>query len=453
LTVDEVPLARALRGEHVDSAEIYVRNPVKPDGAFVSVSARPMTDDKGVIRGAVVVCRDITEARQTNEALRQAQKMEAVGQLTGGIAHDFNNLLQVILGNSEILVEALKNNASHQKLASMSLTAAQRGADLTSQLLSFSRRQSLQPRPTDVQQLVAETEGLLSGAVGATIAIKHKFPPQLWQAVVDPGMLQNALVNLVLNARDAMPDGGSITIEAENFVCDRAYANRHKEVAPGDYVRINVIDTGLGIPAANLEKVFEPFFTTKDVGKGSGLGLSMVYGFVQQSGGAIRIRSIEGHGTIVRLYLPRATTVAPAQESATPVVSVPHGSETVLVAEDDPLVRDFVVAALRSLGYTVLSANDAESALDCLTTHAGTVHLLFTDIVMPGGMSGWELAKRATALHPSLKVLFTSGYTDAAGYPQSRSAPGPLLNKPYGKADLATAVRQALATGKELVGS
>jgi PAS domain S-box-containing protein len=447
LPPEEVPLDCALQGEAVDLAEIYVRNAAARNGAFVSVSARPMLDERGKIRGAVVVCRDITDARQTSEALRQAQKMEAVGQLTGGIAHDFNNLLQVIMGNSEVLLEMLKSNATHQKLAQMTLTAAQRGAALTSQLLSFSRRQSLQPRPTDVRRLVAETEGLLSGAVGASIEFRQDFAPDLWQVVVDPGMLQSALVNLVLNARDAMPSGGRLTIQAENFVCDRSHGSRY-EVRPGDYVRINISDTGIGIPAANLEKVFEPFFTTKEVGKGSGLGLSMVYGFIQQSGGAIRIRSIESYGTVVRLYLPRARGDGAAQPASADNAA-PHGSETVLVVEDDPLVRDFVIAALRSLGYTVLAATHGDTALQCLKAYEGPVHLLFTDIVMPGGMTGWELAKRAVILRPALKILFTSGYTEPSG--RANADLGPLLAKPYSKVELANAVREALRSGKELV--
>jgi PAS domain S-box-containing protein len=447
LDPEQAPLRRALQGESVDLAELYVRNASTRDGAFVSVSARPMLDDTGVIRGAVVVCRDITEARHTGEALRQAQKMEAVGQLTGGIAHDFNNLLQVIMGNSEILADVLKSNDTHQKLAQMTLTAAQRGAELTNQLLAFSRRQSLQARPTDVRHLVAETESLLAGALGATIEFRQDFAPDLWQVVVDPGMLQNALVNLVLNARDAMPEGGRLTIQAENFICDQIYSSRHKEVRPGDYVRINISDTGVGIPAANLQKVFEPFFTTKDVGKGSGLGLSMVYGFIQQSGGAITVRSVEDYGTIVRLYLPRAASVA-APRPVTGGKAAPHGSETILVVEDDPLVRDFVVGSLRSLGYAVLATRDGNSALDTLKVYEGPIELLFSDIVMPGGMTGWELAKRAIIFRPTLKILFTSGYTESV---DGGSDLGALLAKPYGKTDLATAVRKALRQDKELV--
>ncbi len=369
--------------------------------------------------------------------------MEAVGQLTGGIAHDFNNLLQVIMGNSEILVDALKNSKPQQKLAQMTLTAAQRGAELTSQLLSFSRRQALQPRPADVRRLVAETEALLSGAIGASIEFKQQFPRDLWQVVVDPGMLQNALVNLVLNARDSMPNGGRITIQAENFTSDQAHASRQMDVRPGDYVCISVADTGIGIPAANLEKVFEPFFTTKEVGKGSGLGLSMVYGFVQQSGGAIDIRSVEGQGTVVRLYLPRAAAVPSHQPVAQPD-AIPQGSETILVVEDDPLVRDFVVAALRGLGYAVLATNDGQTALQCLKAYEGPVHLLFSDIVMPGGMTGWDLAKHATVVRPSLKVLLTSGYAEPASGRGHSKTDHALLLKPYSKAELAAAIRETL---------
>jgi CheY-like chemotaxis protein len=352
------------------------------------------------------------------------------------------------MGNSEVLAMALKDHDAQRNLAQMTLTAARRGAELTNQLLSFSRRQSLQSRPTDVRHLVEETERLLAGALGATIEFRQDFTPDLWQVVADPGMLQNALVNLVLNARDAMPNGGRLTIQAENFTCDQAYSSRHKEVKPGDYVRINVSDTGVGIPAANLEKVFEPFFTTKDVGKGSGLGLSMVYGFIQQSGGAIRIRSVEGYGTVIRLYLPRASGVAtPPQPSATNTAA-PHGSETILVVEDDPLVREFVTTALSGLGYAVLASSNGDAALDCLKTHEGPIDLLFSDIIMPGEMTGWELAKRAIIFRPKLKVLFTSGYTESAN---DRPNVGALLTKPYSQADLATAVRQALRQNLELV--
>jgi CheY-like chemotaxis protein/anti-sigma regulatory factor (Ser/Thr protein kinase) len=261
--------------------------------------------------------------------------------------------------------------------------------------------------------------------------------------VVVCGMLQNALVNLVLNARDSMPNGGRITIKAENFTCGQAHALRQKNVRPGDYVCISVADTGVGIPQANLEKVFEPFFTTKEVGKGSGLGLSMVYGFVQQSGGTIQIRSSEGYGTVVQLTLPRAADTLSQQPAAHPN-AVPQGSETILVVEDHPLVCDFVVAALRGLGYAVLATNDGQTALQCLKAYEGAVHLLFSDIEMPGGMTGWDLAKHAVLLRPSLKVLLTSGYAEAANSRSHSQTDQAMLPKPYSNAELAIAIRKAL---------
>jgi CheY-like chemotaxis protein len=377
--------------------------------------------------------------------------MEAVGQLTGGIAHDFNNLLQVIIGNTEILAEGLPDNSREEKLAHMTLMAARRGAELTSQLLSFSRRQALQPRPTDIEQLIGESEGLMQRAGGASIAIKRVFAPDLWHAVVDPGMLQTALLNLVFNARDAMPDGGRITIAAENVVCDHAYVSRHGVVRPGEYVRIAVCDSGMGIPAGLLERVFEPFFTTKDVGKGSGLGLSMVYGFAQQSDGAVRIESTEGKGTTVYLYLPRSLVKAPNETEPAPRVATPRGSETILVVEDDALVREFAVGALRGLGYTVLAATDGDAALHALRIHKDPVHLLFSDIIMPGGMTGWQLAEIATAMRPSLKVLLTSGYAEgSAGPGRDHTAFGAVLAKPYGKSELARSVRSALASHRKI---
>jgi nitrogen-specific signal transduction histidine kinase/CheY-like chemotaxis protein len=386
--------------------------------------------------------RDLTEKIAAESQFRQSQKMEAVGQLTGGIAHDFNNILTVITGTIEILAEAVADKPQLAAIAKMIDEAAERGADLTQHLLAFARRQPLQPQETDINSLLIETVKLLRPTLGEQVEIESMLESDSWPALVDPNQLATALINLALNARDAMPNGGKLTVETGNVHLDDSYATVNSDVRQGPYVMIAVSDTGGGIPAAIRDKVFEPFFTTKGTGKGTGLGLSMVYGFVKQSGGHIKIYSEEGHGTTIKIYLPRAAGhLQPAVDAQVAVVG--GGHEAILVVEDDGLVRDYVVTQLRSLGYRTFTAKNAAEALSIV--NSGTeLDLLFTDVIMPGIMNGRQLADEAVKRRPALKVLFTSGYTENAIVHHGRLDPGVLLlAKPYRKSDLARMVRKA----------
>jgi PAS domain S-box-containing protein len=386
--------------------------------------------------------RDLTDKIAAEAQFRQSQKMEAVGQLTGGIAHDFNNILTVITGTIEILAEAVADRPQLAEVAKMIDEAAERGADLTQHLLAFARKQPLQPQETDINALLVETAKLLRPTLGEHVEIESMLESDSWPALVDQSQLATALINLALNARDAMPEGGKLMLETGNVHLDESYTSGHSEVRPGPYVMIAVSDTGAGIPAAILDKVFEPFFTTKGTGKGTGLGLSMVYGFVKQSGGHIKIYSEEGYGTTIRIYLPRAVGHV-SQPVDTQVAAVGGGQESILVVEDDPLVRNYVVAQLRSLGYRTFTAMDSTEAL-AVIDDAEELDLLFTDVIMPGAMNGRQLADEAVKRRPSLKVLFTSGYTENAIVHHGRLDPGVLLlAKPYRKSDLARMVRRA----------
>ena len=375
--------------------------------------------------------------------LRQAQKMEAVGQLTGGVAHDLNNILTVITGTIEILAEAVADRPEMVAIAKMIDEAAARGADLTQRLLAFARKQPLQPREVDVNKLVMEATNLLRPTLGEHVEVRMTLA-DVSPALIDPSQLTNAILNLALNARDAMADGGKLVIETSNAVLDENYAGMNSGVAAGEYVMVAVTDSGHGIPAGILDNVFEPFFTTKDVDKGSGLGLSMVYGFVKQSNGHIKIYSEEGHGTTVRIYLPPVTGLAPSVEAAS-VASIEGGDETILVVEDDNLVRTFVLGQIRSLGYLTLEAVNAAEALVVIDSQQ-KIDLLFTDMIMPGSMNGRQLADAALQRRDSLKVLFTSGYSNEAIIHRGHLDAGVLLlAKPYRKSDLAHMIRAALA--------
>ncbi len=380
---------------------------------------------------------------ELDRKLRQAQKMEAVGQLTGGVAHDFNNLLTVIIGNSELVAEGLKDRPRLRQMVAMTVKAAERGAELTGRLLAFSRRQPLDPSPTDVNRQIADMDPMLRRTLGEHVEIELVRGGGLWNAMIDPGQLENAILNLCLNARDAMPKGGRLTIETANAHLDAAYAASQTEVEPGQYVMVAVSDTGTGMDAATLERAFEPFFTTKDVGKGSGLGLSMVYGFVKQSRGHVRIYSEPGHGTTVKLYLPRATA-EDAAASPAPPPSLQRGSGRILLVEDDALVRGNAAEQLRSLGYDVVEARNGPEALAALE-RGEPVDLLFTDVVMPGGMNGRALAEAAQKLRPGLPVLYTSGYTENAIVHHGRLDRGvDLLAKPYRLQELAAKISAVL---------
>jgi signal transduction histidine kinase len=376
--------------------------------------------------------------------LHQAQKMEAVGQLTGGVAHDLNNILTVITGTIEILAEAVADRPDLAAIARMIDEAAARGADLTMRLLAFARKQPLQPREVDVNSLVMETAKLLRPTLGERVEVNMVLAGDAPRALIDPSQLTNAILNLALNARDAMADGGKLTIETSNVVLDDAYAAMNSEVNAGNYVMVAVTDSGHGIPADILDHVFEPFFTTKDIDKGSGLGLSMVYGFVKQSNGHIKIYSEVGHGTTARIYLPQAAGAVQPAELAI-ASSIEGGHETILVVEDDNLVRTFVVAQIESLGYVTLAAVNAAEALAAIDSPR-EIDLLFTDMIMPGPMNGRKLADAALQRRASLKVLFTSGYSQETIIHHGHLDAGVLLlAKPYRKSDLARMIRAALA--------
>ncbi|MFG3597096.1 PAS domain S-box protein [Bradyrhizobium sp. RDI18] len=383
--------------------------------------------------------RDLTDRIAAEDRIRQAEKMEAMGQLTGGIAHDFNNILTVITGTIEILADAVKGEP---QLAAID-EAVSRGADLTQHLLAFARKQPLEPKVTDVNTLIIDTAKLLQRTLGEHVEIESVFEDETCAAIVDPNQLATAILNLALNARDAMPDGGKLIIETGFVMLDDNYARMHSDVRPGRYAMIGVSDTGTGIPAAMLDKVFNPFFTSKGPGKGTGLGLSMVYGFIKQSAGHIMIYSEEGHGTTIKMYLPPATGALPAAE-ATLAPAVEGGHETILVVEDDKLVRNYVLAQLHSLGYVTLDAANATEALALV--HTGRpFDLLFTDVIMPG-MNGRQLADEIAKARPGLRVLFTSGYTENAIIHHGRLDEGVLLlAKPYRKSDMAIMIRKALA--------
>ena len=415
----------------------------KHDGSRVELENRAFTVQWGEGTAVCAMLTDVSGQKRLEEQLRQAQRLEAVGQLTGGVAHDFNNLLLVILGNAEILEEGLAGNTELHNFAVSVQKAALRGADLTGRLLSFARQQPLEPKAIDLNHLLEDMMGLLTRTLGEQVEVKAVYTPGLWLAEVDPSQLENALLNLAINARDAMPDGGILTIEATNADLDVEFTKDKLDLAPGLYVTIAVSDTGTGMSSETMAKVFEPFFTTKDVGKGSGLGLSMVYGFAKQSRGHVSIYSELGKGSTVKLYLPKSGRQVEEQTKSL-TANVSRGSEKILVVEDDDLVRGHVEKVLKALGYSVISASNGLEATEILK-RTKDFDLLFTDVVMPKGINGPQLAEIAHALYPNLPVLFTSGYTENAIVNRGELDQGALLlNKPYRRAELAEKVRTAI---------
>ena len=389
----------------------------------------------------IVLLHDITEREQAEAELRQAQKMEAVGQLTGGVAHDFNNLLTVILGNLQLLERRIDDGPQTQRMITTAINAAQRGGDLTHRLLAFARRQPLDPRVTDLNRLVTETVALISRTIGENIIVSVEAMDGLWAGNIDPTQLQSALLNLAINAGHAMPSGGRLVIAMDNISIDAAMAGRlSDELAPGDYVAVSVRDEGLGMAPEVADRAFDPFFTTKGVGEGSGLGLSMVYGFARQSGGDARIESRQGRGTTVWLYLPRATEAEIAGPDPRPEKET-HGTEAVLVVEDNSEVREIAVEHLLNRGYSVIEAVDGLDALRLLQTERN-IDVLFTDIVLPKGLNGTELAATARRLRPRLKILLTSGNTRIdIGGEFSEGDGYAFLPKPYLGEELANTMR------------
>jgi PAS domain S-box-containing protein len=424
-----------------DRLEIEAR---RRDGREIKVelSITALKRRDGVVFNGFV--RDLTDRIAAEERLRQAEKMEAVGQLTGGIAHDFNNILTVITGTIEILAEAVAKEPQLAAITRMIDDAAARGAELTQHLLAFARKQPLQPRETDVNALLIDTVKMLRPTLGGQISIETAFDDEACIATVDPNQLATAIINLALNARDAMPEGGKLVLETGSADLDENYSGLHGDVQPGRYALIAVSDTGTGIPAGMLDKVFNPFFTSKGPGKGTGLGLSMVYGFVKQSSGHIRIYSEEGHGTTIKMYLPPGSGALLVPEISV-AQAAQGGHETILVVEDDGLVRGYVLAQLQSLGYRTLQAANATEAL-AIAEAGHDFDLLFTDVIMAGPMNGRLLANELAKRKTDLKVLFTSGYTENAIIHHGRLDPGVLLlAKPYRKSDMAAMVRKALA--------
>jgi PAS domain S-box-containing protein len=412
------------------------------DGSRTVESRKVAIADGDGVRFVLGILHDITEQRSLEDQLRQSQRMDAVGRLTGGIAHDFNNLLAVIIGNLDLLREQLEDATECAEMADEALAAAAHGADLIKRLLAFARKQRLEPVAVHLNQRLPSITGLLRRTLGETVDLRVQTADDLWPALVDPSQADDALINLAINARDAMPAGGTLSIETSNVVLDGDYAAQHVEVTPGDYVMLAVSDSGTGMPEEVIARAFEPFFTTKPEGKGTGLGLSQVYGWIKQSGGHIKIYSEAGHGTTIKLYLPRAGT-GELSAAAAPAAATPTGDERVFVVEDNPKVRTTVRRQLCDLGYSTVEADNGASAL-AMVESGLAFDLLLTDMVMPGGMTGYDLARHVRSLRPQAKILFTSGYTELAAPNGGAERMGAFLSKPYRKDELARAVRTLL---------
>jgi two-component system cell cycle sensor histidine kinase/response regulator CckA len=408
-------------------------------------------DAEGNVKGLNTTHQDITERKRAEkemadlqEQLRQSQKMEAIGQLAGGIAHDFNNALTVILGNAQLaLADVGKNDPLYSTIEEIK-KAGERASNLTRQLLAFSRKQILRPEILNLNQLVSGMEKMLRRIIGEDIELATDLVPDLSGIEADPGQIEQVLMNLAVNARDAMPEGGKLTIETRDVELDDGYARTHIDVTPGSYVMLAVSDTGIGMTREVQARIFEPFFTTKEKGEGTGLGLPTVYGILKQSRGNICVYSELGNGATFKIYLPRAEKAAPERESASREVQIPHGSETVLAVEDEEMVRNIVLKSLYKYGYKVLAASDGEEALRICKEHDGPIHLMLTDVIMPG-MSGKELARQAKELRPDLKVFFMSGYTDNAIVKNGILEKGiAFIQKPFTHQGLAWRVRGVL---------
>jgi len=430
------------RDGHLVPLELAIAGYPAAEGFAVSVFVRDISERKEAERMEAIRTRDLNEAR---EALQHAQKLEAVGKLTGGVAHDFNNVLQVISGNVHLLKRSLAADPKAMKRLTSMMSAVDHGAKLSSQLLAFARRQPLQPVVLNVGRAVRNIDDLLQRALDESVRLHTVVDPNSWNTLIDPSPLENVLLNLALNARDAMPNGGTLTIEVSNVVVNENHPRAHGEVGAGEYVLLALSDTGTGMSADVMAQAFEPFFTTKPAGKGTGLGLSMAYGFIKQSGGHILIYSELGHGTTIKIYLPRSLEDQ-AAVSVRLSATVEGGNETILVVEDDLEVQASVAGMLAELGYQVLSADEGESALRIINSGV-PIDLLLTDVVMPGALPGPLLARRAREILPQLKVLFTSGFTRNALISGGRLDEGvQLLSKPYQSEQLAQKIRQVLSS-------
>src|SRR5205809_352974 len=406
-----------------------------------------LRNSKESYRSLVEGGRDVTERLGLEQQLRLAQKMEAVGRLAGGVAHDFNNILTAITGHAELLLEALGLNYPRRADVDEIRRSAERAAGLTRQLLAFSRQQVLQPKVVDLNALVLDMDKLLRRLIGEDVELATVLDPTLGRVTADPGQLEQVIVNLAVNARDAMPQGGKLTLETRNIDLDSSYTLEHSLVKPGPYVQLTVSDSGIGMDEETQAHAFEPFFTTKPRGQGTGLGLAMVYGTVKQSGGFIWVYSEPGRGATFKIYLPRVDTPTEAAALPAPAVQPARGPETVLLAEDEPAVRAIAQPALERHGYTVLPAATGAAALALAAQHAATIDLLLTDVVMPG-MSGRDLADRLTAQRPGIRVLYISGYTDNAIVRHGMLEPGlAYLQKPFRPDALVRKVREVLDGG------
>jgi signal transduction histidine kinase/ActR/RegA family two-component response regulator len=415
----------------------------RPDGSerVCWLEGHTEFDASGRPLSFVGVCQDVTEREAAAAQLHQAQKMESVGQLTGGLAHDFNNLLAVIIGNLDLVADDLAPETSAREFAETALQAALKGSELTRQLLAFSRRQPLDPMVLDLNELVAGIDPLWRRTLGEAVTVNLVLDEDLWHARVDRSQMESALLNLVINARDAMPNGGTLTVETSNATLD----DTDPDLKPGDYAMIAVSDTGEGMTPDVLGRVFEPFFTTKGVGEGTGLGLSMVYGFAKQSEGQLKLYSEAGHGTTVRIYLPRADSADADEVLRAEPESIMGRGERVLVVEDNPGVRRIAVRQLTDLGYEVVEADSGPAGLAAIRADPA-IDLVFTDIIMPGGVTGIGMVEAARRARPGLRVLFTTGFASASAL-GGRHLTGayPLISKPYRRADLAAKLREALA--------
>src|SRR6266480_2292259 len=436
-------LGRVVRGELRPASQFRVRT-AKGDFRVGEFSATPQLHE-GRLVGILGIGRDVTERVQLEQQLRQAQKMEAVGRLAGGIAHDFNNILTAITGYADLLLEDLGATDPRRQDADEIHKAADRAAGLTRQLLAFSRQQVLQPTVLEVNTLVGDLEKMLRRLLGEDVALSTRLAPTTGRVKADPGQLEQVIMNLAVNARDAMPNGGKLTLETANVDLDDAYAADHYPARAGPFVMLAVSDTGTGMSEETQAHMFEPFFTTKEKGKGTGLGLATVYGIIKQSGGFIWVYSEVGHGTTFKLYLPRVEELA--ERAAAPAAArtrPARGTETVLVVEDEAPVRNVARQVLERHGYTVLEAPSAEAALDIATRYSGTIHLLLTDVVMPG-LNGRELASRLADLRPDARVIFMSGYTDDAVTRHGVLEPGSAyVQKPFTPDAIARKVREVL---------
>jgi signal transduction histidine kinase/CheY-like chemotaxis protein len=419
---------------------------IRGDGTIAEVIDRAFVirDDNGKATRVIGSMTDLSKQRDLEARLRQSQRLEAVGQLTGGIAHDFNNLLTVIMGSAEILSESLPDQPELRKLPDVTVAAADRGSNLTRRLLAFASQQSLDPKAVDVTKLILGMEGMLDRTLSANIDVKYDLGADLWMVLVDSGQLENAILNLVINARDAMPKGGTLSVVTSNVTSDECQGVIVGVLPSSQFVKVSISDNGTGMSPDVAQRAFDPFFTTKEIEKGSGLGLSMVYGFAKQSGGLSILKSVYGEGTTVSLYLPGTTMAAYNVERSQSIAPSAKEMAHILLVEDDAMVMEYVSAQLASLGYRVTSARNGDEAMDILKK-LDDVDLLFSDVVMPGRLNGFDLAVEAKKQRPGVKILLTSGYSQIdKSHANEELGKTSVLNKPYRRAELAARIKAAL---------